>query len=82
MVDTLVELRKCAKKSDTMTEGENKLILYMHIQTHVQLLVWHFFFLPMYIFCLSRERERERERDVILSEKMKKDGFYLPCFES
>ena len=75
MVDTLVELRKCAKKSDTMTEGENKLILYMHIQTHVQLLVWHFFFLLML-------RERERERDVILSEKMKKDGFYLPCFKS
>ena len=75
MVDTLVELRKCAKKSDTMTEGENKLILYMHIQTHVQLLVWHFSFFAYVHFVL-------RERDVMFSEKMKKDGFYLPCFKS
>ena len=37
------------------------------------------FLLFAYVHFVSRERERER--DVIFSEKMKKDGFYLPCFK-
>ena len=40
------------------------------------------FLLFAYVHFVERERERERERDVIFSEKMKKDGFYLPCFKS